>query len=105
VGRRGDKQIGQAMSGPLRKEPDHAGKSPPVAPCGHDDAAATAAFSPYGKRIVTASADETARLWDAESGKQIDHAIASHESCNDDGWNASRWKMIAASAFEINPIP
>ena len=29
------------------------------------------AFSPDGKRIVTASADKTARIWDAASGKPI----------------------------------
>ena len=27
--------------------------------------------SPDGKRVVTASSDQTARLWDAESGKEI----------------------------------
>jgi WD40 repeat protein len=31
----------------------------------------SAAFSPDGKRVVTASWDSTARLWDAESGKEI----------------------------------
>ena len=30
-----------------------------------------AAFSPDGKRIVTASEDKTARLWDGETGKAI----------------------------------
>ena len=35
------------------------------------DSVTSAAFSPDGRRIVTASADNTARLWDAETGKPI----------------------------------
>ena len=31
----------------------------------------SAAFSPDGSRIVTASADNTARIWDAETAKEI----------------------------------
>ena len=38
----------------------------------------SAAFSPDGKRIVTASWDKTARLWDAESGKQIGEPLTGH---------------------------
>jgi len=38
---------------------------------GHDGAVWSAAFSPDGTRIVTASVDKTARLWDAATGKQI----------------------------------
>ena len=38
---------------------------------GHTGSVRSAAFSPDGKRIVTASEDNTARLWDAESGKEI----------------------------------
>ena len=38
----------------------------------------SAAFSPDGKRIVTASRDNTARLWDAETGKQIGEPLEGH---------------------------
>ena len=38
---------------------------------GHQDPVCSAAFSPDGLRIVTASADRTARIWDAESGQPI----------------------------------
>ena len=31
----------------------------------------SAAFSPDGSRIVTASEDKTARIWDAATGKEI----------------------------------
>jgi len=38
---------------------------------GHAGWVRTAVFSPDGKRVVTASDDSTARIWDADSGKQI----------------------------------
>ena len=38
---------------------------------GHEGYVRSASFSPDGKRIVTASSDKTARVWDAASGKPI----------------------------------
>src|SRR5262249_13640517 len=38
---------------------------------GHDDAVNSVAFSHDGSRIVTASFDKTARIWDAASAKEI----------------------------------
>ena len=39
----------------------------------------SAAFSPDGKRIVTASDDKTARMWDGETGKPIGEPLKGHE--------------------------
>ena len=39
----------------------------------------SAAFSPDGKRIVTASQDKTARIWDAATGKPIGEPLKGHE--------------------------
>src|SRR5580658_9071500 len=38
---------------------------------GHTDQVRSAAYSPDGTRIVTASADRTARIWDARTGAQL----------------------------------
>jgi hypothetical protein len=46
---------------------------------GHEDWVRSAAFSPDGERIVTASSDRTARIWDARSGQQI-AALHGHEA-------------------------
>ena len=38
---------------------------------GHSDIVWGVAFSPDGKRLATTSADKTAKVWDAESGKEL----------------------------------
>ena len=37
----------------------------------HDGPVYVAAFDPKGERVVTASWDHTARIWDANTGEQI----------------------------------
>ncbi|MGA8586464.1 MAG: hypothetical protein WB715_21985, partial [Roseiarcus sp.] len=47
---------------------------------GHDGAVLSAAFSPDGTRIVTASWDQTARIWDAATGQPIGEPLKGHDS-------------------------
>ena len=91
---------------------------PLIASFAHQDQAYQAAFSPDGARIVTASWDKTAKLWDAASGKLI--ASFSHEgfvwhaAFSPDGariltasadktaklWDAASGKLIASFAHQ-----
>jgi WD40 repeat protein len=86
----------------------------PIASFNHQDEVVGAAFSPDGARILTASADKTAKLWDATSGKIIasfDHlASVLHALFSPDGtriltasednsaklWDAASGKLIAS---------
>ncbi len=48
---------------------------------GHTSGVVSVSFSPDGKRIISSSWDNTARLWDAESGKQqlkVEHEAEVH---------------------------
>jgi len=46
---------------------------------GHKNGVNSASFSRDGRRIVTASDDHTARLWDAETGRPIDEPLSGHD--------------------------
>jgi len=46
---------------------------------GHTDALGSAAFSPDGRTVLTAANDTTARLWDAQTGREIRQFIGHTE--------------------------
>jgi hypothetical protein len=65
---------------------------------GHEDVVTSAAFSPDGKRIVTASWDRTARLWDAETGKSIGEPLTGHaERVWSAGFSPDGKRIVTAS--------
>jgi WD40 repeat protein len=45
---------------------------------GHERGVNSAQFSAHGNMVLTASLDNTARLWDVASGKEL-HALRGHE--------------------------
>ena len=85
-GRLGDTSLPCAIAARLdpdcRPRPRWPGLTPPGAERlslrGHEGAVQSAAFSPDGARIVTASDDRTARIWDAATGAEI-AALRGHE--------------------------
>ena len=60
-----------------------------IASFAHLDEVNAAVFSPDGARILTASADKTAKLWDAASGKLI--ASFGHKDGVEVAAFSSRW--------------
>ncbi len=65
---------------------------------GHTGAVNVSAFSPDGRRIVTASSDNTARVWDAESGKEIALLKAHERSVNSASFSYDGQRVVTASS-------
>ena len=71
---------------------------------GHSKPVKTAAFSGDGKLVVTASDDNTARIWDAESGREI-AVLKNHDSAlNNATFSADGKRVVTASRDSIARI-
>jgi WD40 repeat protein len=55
------------------------------------------AFSPNAGRIVTASGDNTARIWDAGSGKEIAVLRGHDRSVTSAALSPNGWRIVTAS--------
>ena len=64
---------------------------------GHQDWVESAAFSPDGTRIVTASSDTTARLWDAATGAEIAVFAGHNGSVNNAVFSPDGTLVVTAS--------
>jgi hypothetical protein len=69
----------------------------------HDDRVSSAAFSPDGSRVATASEDRTARIWDAATGAQI--ALLKHDDrvscCLQPGWQERRDRVLGQDCADL----
>jgi dipeptidyl aminopeptidase/acylaminoacyl peptidase len=57
----------------------------------------SAQFSPEGKRIATASADKTARVWDAESGQPLTEPLPHDGAVKSALFSPDGKRMVTAS--------
>ncbi|NJO17020.1 MAG: TIR domain-containing protein, partial [Thioploca sp.] len=65
---------------------------------GHESSVRTAAFSPDGQRVVTASADKTARVWDVHTG-ELRHSLVGHEDwVNSAAFSPDGQRVVTACA-------
>jgi WD40 repeat protein len=68
---------------------------------GHSNAVNSAAFSPDGKRIASASDDTTVKLWDVESGRELITLAAHNDFVFDVVWAPDGNTLFSAGADEI----
>jgi WD40 repeat protein len=64
----------------------------------HDAAVSSAAFSADGSRVVTASSDHTARVWDAATGKPLGPSFRHQEGVNSAAFNRDGSRVVTASS-------
>jgi WD40 repeat protein len=57
----------------------------------------TAAFSPDGTRVVTASADQTARVWDASTGKPLSPPLLHEDQVVSAAFSPDGTRVVTAS--------
>jgi hypothetical protein len=68
-----------------------------VPPLKHDGLVWTAAFDDKGERVVTASWDKTARIWDARTGQQIGPPLQHESQVNAAAFDATGERVVTAS--------
>ncbi|MCX7047542.1 MAG: hypothetical protein NTX50_18915 [Candidatus Sumerlaeota bacterium] len=72
-----------------------------VTPMRHEKAVARAQFSPDGRFVVTASDDNTARVWEAQSGKPVGEPMRHEHLVYDAQFSSDGRYVVTASFFKI----
>lgn len=75
----------------------HSVGSPKAVLIGHSASVEHAAWSPGGSRIVTASRDKTARVWDADSGRLLVKLEGHGESVFHAAWSPDGRRIVTGS--------
>ena len=92
--RRRTARTASASSPPVATRPPASGTRPRARSCASSPATPTrvnsAAYSPDGKRIVTASGDQTARIWDAATGEELRQLTGHSGACQLSGVQPGR---------------
>jgi len=88
---------GRDMNG-LVSQPD--GHNLVGTPMQHDSYIFSAQFGPNGRRVVTASKDGTARIWDALTGDAIGEPMQSNEAVYAAEFSPDGKRVVTASAWD-----
>ena len=83
--------------GPKRRKMVHCALALCAVLRGHEKPVHSAAYSPDGKRIITASFDNTARVWDAANGQQIALLHGHKDSVHSAAYSPDGARIVTAS--------
>src|SRR5579862_6845279 len=70
----------------------------------YDNVAHSAAFSPDGTRVVTASDDKTAHIWDATTGNEITVLRGHERAVNSAAFSPDGTRIVTASDDKTSRI-